>query len=130
MELINRVQLRDDMVVAFNEEELAALCRRLDVAYAQLSGNTQRDRAGVLIGKMERLGRLAQLVAEIVQARPHLRSRYHDFLAQERPLTPPAPDDEERLSWLDKIAGGAGAPIEEPPTMRWDTEVNQQEDDA
>lgn len=126
MDVINRVQLRDDIVIAFNEEELEALCRRLRVAYDDLSGNTQRDRASVLIGKMERARRLPELVAEVVHQRPFLHDKYAAYLQVDRPDV--AEDDQ--LGWLDQIAGGMGAPIEEPPTMRWDTETSNQEDET
>lgn len=126
MDVINRVQLRDDIVIAFNEEELDALCRRLGVAYDDLSGNTQRDRASVLIGKMERERRLPELVAQVVQERPFLHEKYTAYLQVERPDV--AEDDQ--LGWLDRMAGGEGAPIEEPPTMKWDTEATNQEDET
>lgn len=110
---MNRVQLRDDIVVNFNDDELQQLCDRLGVAYDSLRGRTLRDRASVLIGKLERNHRLQALIAAIVAERPHLAQRY----TQQDADSPATPTEEDRLTWLDNV----GMPNEEPPTMRWDT---------
>ncbi len=116
---MDRTQLRDDMVSLFNEAELQVICRRLDVPYERLGGKTQTDRTVSLIGWMDRNGRLPDLVAELVRERPHLRQQYAAYL--------PAPKAESDvdLSWLDRVAGGEGPAIEEPPTMRWDSDVHK-----
>ncbi len=111
---MDRLQFRDDLVTYFNEEELRMLCAWFDVAYDTLRGKTRRDKAGVLIGYMERNGRLDQLVSEVIKERPHLAARYK--------LSPNQPANEPELGWIDQIASGFGPPIEEPPTMRWTEE--------
>lgn len=119
---MDRIQLRNDLLTVFNLEELQAFCRRLGVDYQLLRGQSQKDKAGILIGLMERNGRLPELVHEVVRERPHLEESYAAYIAIETA----APDDP--LSWLDRLAQGEGPAIEEPPTMRWDTE--QIEDEA
>ncbi|MCP4422034.1 MAG: hypothetical protein GY805_35925, partial [Chloroflexi bacterium] len=106
----------------FNLQEFQALCQRLGVEYAGLRGQTQQDKAGILIGTMERNGRLPELVQELVGERPHLDKTYGAYIAIETA----APDDP--LSWLDRLARGEGPAIEESPTMRWDTEQTKDED--
>jgi hypothetical protein len=120
---MDRKQLRDDLLTVFNLDELQLLCRRLGVAYDQLRGKTQRDKAGLLIGTMERNGRLPELVQEVVRERPHLEETYGAYIAIETA----APEDP--LSWLDRLAQGEGPAIEEPPTMRWNTEITKDEED-
>ena len=121
---MDRVQLRDDLLTVFNLEELQALCRRLGVDYAQLRGKTQADKAGLLIGTLERNGRLPELVQEVVRERPHLEEIYGAYIAIETA----AADDP--LSWLDRLAQGEGPAIEEPPTMRWDSEKIEDEENG
>ena len=104
---MNRVQLRDDIVINFNEAELRQLCQRLDVEYETLRGNTHRDRISVLIGKLERDNRLPELVEAMVEKRPYLAQRYADDLSNPQD----SPSEEDRLNWLDNI----DRPIEEPP---------------
>lgn len=120
---MDRKQLREDLLTVFNLEELQLLCRRLGVEYEQLRGKTQRDKAGLLIGTMERNGRLPELVQEVVGERPHLEETYGAYIAIETA----APEDP--LSWLDRLAQGEGPAIEEPPTMRWNTEITETGDE-
>ncbi len=119
---MDRKQLRDDLLTVFNLEELQALCRRLGLRYDQLRGKTQRDKVSLLIGKMERNSRLPELVQEVVRERPHLEEIYGAYIAIETA----APEDP--LSWLDRLAQGEGPAIEEPPTMRWQTERIEEEE--
>lgn len=116
---MDRLQFRDDLVTYFNEEEMRMLCTWFDVDYATLRGKTRRDKAGVLIGYMERNGRLDQLIDEVTKERPHLAIRYKSKTSQEQ-----GPTNQE-LTWLDEIASGFGPPIEEPPTMRWTDEKKE-----
>ncbi len=120
---MDRIQLRDDLLTVFNLEELRLLCRRLGLEYDQLRGKTQRDKAGLLIGTMERNGRLPELVQEVVRERPHLEEIYGAYIAIE------AAAPEDPLSWLDRLAQGEGPAIEESPTMRWSTEITEDEED-
>jgi hypothetical protein len=62
---------------------------------------------------MERSNQLADLVEGMVEKRPYLAQRYAQYLSN--PLG--SPTEEDRLNWLDNI----DRPIEEPPTLRWDT---------
>ncbi|MBK8901866.1 MAG: hypothetical protein IPM53_11820 [Anaerolineaceae bacterium] len=120
---MDRIQLREDLLTVFNLEEFQLLCRRLGLEYDQLRGKTPRDKAGLLIGTMERNGRLPELVQEVVRERPHLEETYSAYVAIETA----AADDP--LSWLDRLAKGEGPAIEEPPTMRWNTEIIEDEDE-
>ncbi|MCA9918718.1 MAG: hypothetical protein KC445_12240 [Anaerolineales bacterium] len=120
---MDRLQLREDILTVFNLAEIQALCRRLGLDYDQLRGKTQRDKAGLLIGTMERNGRLPELVQEVVRERPHLEESYAAYIAIE------AAAPEDPLSWLDRLAKGEGPAIEEPPTMRWQTEIHEEEDE-
>lgn len=117
---MNRVQLRDDIVINFDEAELHQLCQRLGVDSDALSGKTHRDRISVLIGKLERDNRLVELVEMMVEKRPYLAQRYADDLTDRSAN----PTEEDRLNWLDSV----DRPIEEPPTMRWDTTVRHAKD--
>ena len=119
---MDRVQLREDILTVFNLEEFQALCHRLGIEYEQLRGKTQRDKAALLIGTMERNGRLPELVQEVVRERPHLEETYGAYIAIE------AAAPEDPLSWLDRLAQGEGPAIEEPPTMRWQTERIEEEE--
>ncbi len=117
---MDRVQLRDDLVNVFSAEELQALCRRLDVTYDGLGGKTLSDKATSLVGLMARNGRLTDLIVEVIRERPHLRHAYAEYL--------PEPSlDESKLDWLDRLAAGEGPAIEEPPTMRWDSDSFENE---
>lgn len=119
---MDRAKLRDDLIAVFSEDELQVICRRLDVPYERLGGKTKEDKSVSLIGWLERNGRLPDLLVELVRERPHLRSRYAAYL--------PAAGKENvpDLSWLDRVAGGEGPAIEEPPTMRWDSDVHKLDD--
>lgn len=118
--MINRTQLRDDLVIAFNEPDLEVLCERLDVAYSELNGKTQRDRVSVLIGRLERNHRLGELVAYLVAQRPQYVSRYGRFAAE-----PGQTNDDESSSWLLDYAQGEGNVVEEGPTMVTDWDRSQ-----
>ena len=119
---MDRFRLRDDLVTVFNLAEMVTLCQRLGLNYEELGGRSQRDKAGSLIGMMERNGRLPELVHEVVRERPHLDAVYGAYIAIETA----APEDP--LSWLDRLAQGEGPAIEEPPTMRWNTEIIEDEE--
>ena len=120
---MDRLQLRDNLMTVFNREEMAALCLRLGLDYVELSGKTHRDKVSMLIGTLDRNGRLPELVRELVRERPHLEPTYSDYLASETAV------DDDRLSWLDRLAAGEGPAVEEPPTMRWDTDVPPLDDE-
>ncbi|MCP5095313.1 MAG: hypothetical protein GY943_07165 [Chloroflexi bacterium] len=121
---LNRVLLRDHLIFTFTEKEFRAFITKLDISYDDLRGNTQRDRATVLIGKMERLNQLQRVVAALVKERPSLASAYWDYLQAEKT---PEPTDEDRLDWLHN----ANMPNEEPPTMKWNSEpkIDRSEDE-
>ncbi len=117
---LNRVQLRDDLLRAFSEDEFRHFVNQMGIQYNTLRGQSQRDRATVLIGKLERTHRLSELIGTLVDERPNLKSRYAPYLGIE---IQPEPTEEERLNWLLQM----GLPNEEPPTMKWDSEINDQE---
>jgi hypothetical protein len=112
---LNRVLLRDHLIFSFTEKEFRSFISKIGIVYEELPGKTQRDRATVLIGKMERLNRLQQVVAVLVEERPSLAAAYWDYLQGD---AVPQPSEEERLDWLHN----ANLPNEEPPTMKWNSE--------
>ncbi len=118
---MDRTQLRDDLVTVFSEAEIQALCRRLDVGYEVLGGKNVTDKATSFVGLMERNGRLTELIIEVVRERPHLRAVYVDYLPKDSNV------EEPDLTWLDRLAAGEGPAIEEPPTMRWDSDSFEQD---
>lgn len=120
---MDRVQLREDILTVFNLQEFQTLCRRLGADYDQLRGNSPRDKVALLIGTLERKGRLVELVQEVVRERPHLEETYAAYVAIEAAVP------EDPLSWLDRLAQGEGPAIEEPPTMRWQTDIHEEENE-
>ena len=124
--MINKLQLRDELVLTFNESELKKLSAQLNIPYDSLRGKTQRDRFGVLIGRIERLNRLPELVLALVAANPNYKLQYGDFLEK----TLPGQLDESGAELLIDISKGGGPIVEEPPTMTWETQVGQKKDDS
>lgn len=124
--MINRIQLRDELVITFTENELKTLSSQLAIPYDTLRGKTQRDRFGVLIGRLERHNRLPQLVLALVKANPSYREKYEQFLEK----TLPGKLDESGVDFLMDISKGGGPPVEEPPTMTWDTQVGNKKDQS
>ncbi|MCA9899144.1 MAG: hypothetical protein KC433_13210 [Anaerolineales bacterium] len=120
---MDRVQLQEDILTVFNLAEFQALCRRLGLEYDELRGNTQRDKVALLIGTLERKGRLLELVQEVVGERPHLEGTYGAYIAIEVATL------DDALSWLDRLAQGEGPAIEEPPTMRWQTDIHEEKNE-
>ncbi|MEM7335970.1 MAG: hypothetical protein AAF490_28080 [Chloroflexota bacterium] len=119
------MQLRDELVLVFNESELRRLAGQLEIPYSSLRGKTQRDRFGVLIGRMERQGRLPDLVMALVTANPTYAKKYRPYLETNLP----GQLDENARKLLIDISK-SGPVIEEPPTMKWDTQVRQKRDDS
>lgn len=120
---MDRYQLHADLVKNFSANELSRFAARLGVNYEQLGGKSLADKARSLIGKMERHGRLPQLIYRLIQEKPHLQPAYDSYLRAEE-----GPRD-AYLEWLDGIAAGQGPAIEEPPTMRWDSEKHSLKDE-
>lgn len=123
--MINRVQLRDDLVVAFTENELETLSEQLEISYASLHGKTQRDRFTVLIGRLERQNRLPDLVLALVLANPNYKERYAAYLES----TVPGKLSTYESTYLLDLSQGGGSAVEEPPTMTWDTRVSNEKDE-
>lgn len=122
--MINRIELRDDLVIAFTENELKSLCRKLDIPYDLLHGKTQQDRFGVLIGRLERQNRLPELVLALVTANPNHTAKYKAYLEEKLP----GRLEESSASFLLDASKGSGPAIEEPPTMTWNTQVVNPDD--
>jgi hypothetical protein len=66
------VNLRGQLVKAFNKEELKLLCSDLGIPFDDLSGNTIESLALDLVSYMDRRGRVDELVQYCSQLRPHL----------------------------------------------------------
>ena len=110
---MKQAQLLDDISQHFDETGLRQLCQELNVTYTYLAGLTLRERAEALIHYLDRRNRLPRLVQVVVAQRPFLASHYTDT------PTPPAPDLDDNLSWLEELALGGGTAMEELPTLRW-----------
>jgi hypothetical protein len=108
---MNQHQLHQDLS-NLSPDELAAVCGRLGIHYNSLGGKSVSDKAGSLISKMERNGRLPELIALLIQAKPAPQPAGQTAVATPREAQP---------DWLDRLAGGEGEAIEEPPTMKWDS---------
>ena len=122
--MINRVQLRDDLIVAFTENELKLLAEQLGIPFDSLHGKTQKDRCTILIGRLDRQNRLAELVLALVKANPNHKERYATYLES---IVPGKLSETESTYLLDLSQGG-DAPVEELPTMTWDTRVSDRKD--
>lgn len=120
---MNRQQIHQDLSTQFTADELVLLAGRVGVNFNTLGGKTLPDKAGSLISKVERNGRLPELVYWMVQAKPALRVVYESQLQRE------SATKDSRLEWLDSLAAGEGPAIEEPPTMRWDSEEHPRLDE-
>ncbi len=120
---MNQQQIHQDLTTHFSPDELVLLAGRVGVNFNSLGGKTPADKAGSLISKVERNGRLRELVYWMVQAKPALKVSYQAQLQRES-----APKD-SRLEWLDGLAAGEGPAIEEPPTMRWDSDEHPRLDE-
>lgn len=120
---MNRQQLHQDLITHLTPAELTAFSGRLGINYHTLGGKTSSDKAASLLSKMERNGRLPELVYWFIQAKPELEPAYHAYLQAET-----GPRD-AHLGWLDSLAAGEGPSIEEPPTMRWDSEKYPRDDE-
>jgi hypothetical protein len=113
---MNRQQIHQDLTTHFTADELVLLAGRVGVNFNTLGGKSLPDKTGSLISKVERNGRLPELVYWMVQAKPALGVVYKSQLQRESGAK------DSRLEWLDGLAAGEGPAIEEPPTMRWDSE--------
>lgn len=120
---MNRLELRDDLMAAFTQEAFIDFCRELKVPYDALGGRAHSDKVGSLIGRMERNGRLPDLVTAFINARPLWAARYQEMDGQVRD------DRDAHLEWLEDLAAGEGNAIEEPPTMKWDSGKHNTEEE-
>jgi hypothetical protein len=111
---MNQHQLHQDLS-NLSPDELTAFSDRLGIPYSSLGGKSVSDKAGSLMSKMERNGRLPELIYLLLQARPELQAAYQAY-----PRAAPVPKA-AGLDWLDRLAAGEGEAIEEPPTMKWDS---------
>lgn len=70
---VNRAQLRQLIIAAFNEGEMRTLCADLGIDYEGLPGGSgKEDKARELIAYCERRGRLGELVEACRGLRPHV----------------------------------------------------------
>ncbi len=67
-----RFQLRQEMVEAFNEEELKTLCFDLGVDYENVAGDTKAEKTREIISLFERKDRLKNLVLQCRRMRPEV----------------------------------------------------------
>jgi hypothetical protein len=64
------VQLFDQMLAVFNEEDIIELCFRLDIVYADLNGKNRRAKTISLIETCQYADRMAELVKLCQEQRP------------------------------------------------------------
>lgn len=69
---IDLPQLRNLIVFHFDENELKDLCFDLYTDYQELAGDEKRSKARNLISKMEREGKLTNLIKQCSRLRPHV----------------------------------------------------------
>ncbi|MCP4363121.1 MAG: SUMF1/EgtB/PvdO family nonheme iron enzyme [Chloroflexi bacterium] len=81
----NLAQLRQQMVLVFNENELRDLCFNLNVDYEVLGGEGKIGQARELVTYLDRRGRVNELVAICEKERPHLNWRQITRRQAEKP---------------------------------------------
>lgn len=65
-------EFRQQVTLAFNEDELHTLCFDLHIDYESLSGNNKNVKVRELIALMRRQNRVPELVSVLNDARPHI----------------------------------------------------------
>ncbi|MBK8903648.1 MAG: CHAT domain-containing protein [Anaerolineaceae bacterium] len=71
-ELVNLSHLRDLIVKHFDENEVMDLCFDLRIEFEELVGNEKRGKTRSLINKLEREGRLNELIDHCAKLRPRV----------------------------------------------------------
>jgi hypothetical protein len=118
-----KATLLTDLLAAFDEAGLRQFCHQLgDIGYDDLAGRSRRSKMTHLIAYMERRGRRRRLVQLLTNLQPHLTHKYRAILHESDRFTAQAAAIDEALSWLEEIAAGEGAAIEDLPTMTWSTD--------
>lgn len=131
---MDRSLLFQDLNRALNEQELAAICETLGVAYGDLAGETQAARVRSLIRYCDRERRLPALVRALQRRYPELEpDRYEgddslnwiDRLGSGTALPPQITEQIEQLDDLSDAEGVDPFPLPaeagSQPTARWDT---------
>lgn len=90
---MNQLQLLDTLRSEFSEQELDLICRRMQIATAELDQSSHSARVFSLVAFCRENGRLPELLAEMSQIQPHLNL---------------VDDESDHLKWLDEIAAGFG----------------------
>jgi hypothetical protein len=67
------VQLFDQMLAVFNEEDIIELCFRLNIVYADLNGKNRRAKTISLIEACQHAGRMAELARLCQEKRPAVK---------------------------------------------------------
>lgn len=93
---MDRSLLFQDLNRALNEQELAAVCKAVGIAYSDLSGESHAARIRSLIRHCDRQRRLPSLVEA-------LRQRYPE-------LEPDRYEGNDSLSWIDRLGNGTAFP--------------------
>ncbi len=117
--------LIDDLLNHFDEPELRQFCQQLgEVAYDDLAGDEPHTKITHLVNYLERRGRRRRLARQLVTLQPHLAPQYQSLLRELDRIRSQAAAIDDALSWLDELAAGQGAALEEPPTTTWPTQQN------
>jgi hypothetical protein len=112
--------LLEDLLAHFDESELRQFCHQLgDIGYDDLAGIKPRGKMAHLIAYMERRGRQPRLVRLLTTLQPQLTSKYRAILHESDRIQAQAAAIDDALNWLDELAAGEGAALDEAPTMTW-----------
>jgi hypothetical protein len=118
--------LLEDLLTHFDEAELRQFCQQLgNIGYDDLAGTTPRGKMTHLLAYIERRGRQRRLVQHLTTLRPQLTEKYRSILHESDRIQAQAAAIDSALSWLDELAAGTGAALEEPPTTSWPTEARE-----
>lgn len=118
--------LLNDLLDHFDEPGLRQFCQQLgELDYDHLAGTEPRPKMTHLIDYLERLGRRQRLVNLLSSLRPQLAPKYRPFLQDIDRLGAQEAAIDDALSWLDNLAAGEGAALDEPPTTAWPTQPNR-----
>lgn len=115
--------LLNDLLDHFDEPGLRQFCQQLgELDYDHLAGSEPRSKMTHLLDYLERLGRRRRLVNLLISLKPQLTAKYRSFLLELDRLRAQEVAIDDALSWLDNLAAGEGAALDEPPTTAWPTQ--------
>ncbi|WP_374687649.1 AAA-like domain-containing protein [Promineifilum sp.] len=114
--LRHRIRLRDQLVSYFSRAELQTLCYDLGIPFDDLAGETLTNKVEDLIGRLERSGQVAQLIAYCQRERSQVvwTDQARLFLSYKRHAET---DSQLAHQWQERL-GAAGHEVFIDTTMR------------